>query len=149
MVSTPRPKRRTPFKGRVCALYGPRGVGKTTLARVICDASNKDVALLDVDTLVDRLPGLSAYDVCFVEVDSDEEVSRLVESGHLSQATDGVLIKVVPDSWQVDDATWTERERAIDALAREHVVRLAGVMVQYREIEAACIGIARACNLKS
>lgn len=147
MVSAAR-KQKQPRPGRVVAIFGPKGSGKSTIVTIVCAASRKHTVIASVGALEkQRLYGAPVCDVQFVEVHSPDEARQVVESGALAE--DGVAVKVMVDGWQVDDPDWDEHQRAYEEMFRAHSVRQATVINQYRDGVTAGIGLARAAHLRS
>lgn len=148
MVATARPRRKKAQKGRMVALFGPRGVGVSLVVGLVSGATKHATTITTLPALQnnDLVP---SADVVFVETHTADEVQALITEGFINAANEGVFVKVLPDGIAVNDPDWPDREKAIEDIIRQHNVPYHTVMNQHKDPMAACVGLAKAAQLKS
>lgn len=150
---SPTARRRTPAqKGRTVAVVGPQGSGRSTLIKLVASASRHRCVEVDPTALLEHLGGLQVgCEVQFTKLRTPAELLQLIEGGHLARAHDGVVVKVIPDSWPnpPQDEAWAKEQARYEQLMEVHGVQRAAVVNKWQDPLAACIGLARAAKLKS
>ena len=132
----------------IVVLFGPRGSGVTLIAGLVSGASKHATSIATPET-VQQLGLRPHCKATFVETHTVEDVESLITEGIATAATNAVFVKVLPDGLAIEDAEWPAREAAIEELLRAHSVAYHTIMNKYKDPMAACIGLARAANLKS
>lgn len=149
MARTARPMRTPVRKGRVVAVFGPAGVGKSMLIGLVSAATKHPTTLaLSAQALENAIQ--PHVHVVFVEVNKPEDVEYLITEGHISAANDGAFVKVLPETLSpTDDLDWEDCEKAIEEMIRVHMVPHFTVVNKHKDPMSACIGLAKAAKLKA
>lgn len=152
-------QRAVPRKGRCIALFGAPGVGTSTVARCLCDASKSTTAVVVVDdgvsdaTIAEIRDRQRFADVIFIDcVRSADDVKMLV----IEHVVDGAdrsdrLVQVMGNLRlpEIIAAEWHPRRKAIEDAIFTYSLPYHTLHNEPNDLEAAVAELARIARLRS